>query len=140
MIFYLALFLLCWSMIFTAGKFLRYYKIYDEYKQKTTAVVIKSELCKDKSIENKSHKKKELNVILEYCIDGKIGHSEIRVPFTQEDQYNVGKEIPICYMVSGNGAVHIASDTEYLKKIMIGHGIAVVVEILFFVIIWVQML
>ena len=139
MVFYLALFLLIWAMIFTAVNFIRYYRIQKEYKGRTTARV---EEAHPHQAETKREKKekKSIDVTVGYEIDGIPGRSEIRVPATSAEDYKLGTELPIRYKVSPNGAVHIASDTDMVKKLLIGHGLAFVAEIVVFVVIWVSML
>ena len=135
MIFYLALFLLMWSMIFSAARFLQYFRIVRNYKERTMAVVVNV----TRRTALKKHEKKAVNVTLEYEINGATGRSEVPIEAKYAENYALGKEVPIRYYVASNGAVHIASDNDSIKKFMIGHMIAVVLEIAAFVLIWIFM-
>ena len=73
---------------------------------------------------------------MEYKIDGKEGQTEVTVPAEMAQQYPLDKELAICYKVSGDGTVHIASDTTATKKLMYAYAIAIGVEFLAFFIIW----
>ena len=132
----LGLVLIIWAMFYTATRFLQYFRIVKEYKDRTTAKVIRVTTHERKS----KREKKAVDVILEYVINGKEGRSEVVVPVEYSDQYPLGKEVSICYSVSGNGAVHIASDTTATKKLMYGYAAAIAVEFIAFVVIWWMML
>lgn len=133
---FIYLFSLLWFMIFSIGRFFQYYRIVNEYKDKTTAKVIR---VKSHERTNKKEKK-AVDVLMEYTIDGKEGRSEVVVPLQMSDQYPLDKEVAICYKVSGNGAVHIASDTSATKKLMYAYAIAIAVEFAAFAAIWWMML
>ncbi|MBQ9031820.1 MAG: hypothetical protein IJ106_10270 [Parasporobacterium sp.] len=135
MIFYLALFLLMWSMIFSAARFLQYFRILRNYKEHAVATVVNV----TKRMAMRKHEKKAVNVTLEYEIDGKPGRSEVPVESKYAENFALGKEVPIRYYVAENGAVHIASDNDSIKKFMIGHLAAVILEITAFVLIWIYM-
>lgn len=132
MLHYITIFLVFWALIYTSARFLQYFRIVKNYNNVTTAKVIRT----------RSHarlKKKEqpaVDVLLEYTIDGKEGHSEIVVPVSYADKYEVGKELDIRYYVAGNGAVHIASAGDAPKKMMYGYLAAIVIELVVYVIIW----
>ena len=136
MVFYLALFLLLWSMIFSIANFFRYYKIVKEYKDKGTAKVISVRVHPPRN----KKEKKAMDVTLEYCIDEKVGQTEIVVPASETERFALGTEVSICYKVEQNGAVHLASDSSANKKMMRGHILAFILELVAFVIIWLFML
>lgn len=132
----LTLFIIIWFLMFSATRFLQYYRIVKEYKGQTVARV-----AKVSSHEKKKKKEKPaVDVLLTYMIDGKEGQSEVIVPAEMADKYPVGKELEICYKISPNGAVHIASYSSANKKIMYGHLAAIGVELGAFILIWVSML
>lgn len=136
MISLLTLLIIVWFMIYTAARFLQYYRIVTEYKDRTTAVVLEV-------TDHPRKKKKEppaVDVVMQYQIDGKEGRSEITVPADTASRYTVGKEYEICYKVSPNGTVHIASWSTANKKIMIGYIVALAVEFGAFVVLWWSML
>ena len=136
MFYILAFFSLTLFMIFTAARILQYYRIVSQYKDTTQATVTKV-------TGHERKKKKErpaVDVKLEYMIGEKEGASEIVVPVDVAEQYAVGKEFTICYKVSPNGAVHIASYSPANKKILIGYVAALIIEIVAFVLIWLSIL
>ena len=136
MVYYLALILIIWAVFFTAARFLKYYRIVKEYKEKTVATVVSAK------VHEPTHKreKRAVDVLLSYIIEDKEGMSEITVPSKYAAEFQAGRKLGICYNVSGNGAVHIASDTGATKNILIGHLLALVLELVAFVWIWVTML
>ncbi len=133
MIFYLGLILLVWCMIFSGARFLQYFRIVRNYKERTTATVVSVTV----RTELKKHEKKAVNVILEYEINGNEGRSEIVVESKYAENFPLGKQVPIRYYVASNGAVHIASDNESIKKMMIAHIVAIVLELAAFIAIWI---
>ena len=136
MIFFLtALLLLVWSMIFSATRFIQYYRIVKHYKNRTTAKVVnvvRRELLR-------KHEKKAVNVTLEYEINGTTGRSEVPVEAKYAENYALGQEVSIRYYVASNGAVHIASDNDSITKFMIAHLVAIVLEIAAFILVWTHM-
>lgn len=124
--------LVFWAILYTAARFFRYFRIVKDYKNQTSATVISA----------KNHvaaRKKEppaLDVVLEYTIDGKKGSSEIIVPASQAENYEVGKMHEICYYVADNGAVHIASAGDGPRKLMYGYLAAIIIELIVYVVIW----
>ena len=52
------------------------------------------------------------------------------------DEFAVGNDVSIRYTVSENGTVHIASDTKMLDKMMKAHALAVAIEFVGFLWIW----
>lgn len=136
MISFFTLLIIIWFMIYTAARFLQYYRIVTEYKQTATAKVAGI------SPHEKKHKKEKpaVDVLLEYQLNGEEVKSEITVPATAADRYTIGREFPICCKVSANGTVHIASWSSANKKILIGYGFAIAVEFAAFVILWWSML
>lgn len=138
MLFYLILFSMIWFMIFTAGRFLRYYNIVREHKNQTTAVVTSVTPHKARNREEK--REKSIDVTLEYTIDEQVGSTEIIVPAATAEKYKLGASVPISYKVAPNGTVHIASQISGIKKICIAHLIAFVLEVVAFVAIWIMLL
>ena len=137
MVFYLALFLIAWSMIFTAGKFLQYYKIERNYQNKTKARI--AQMSPHAHIKGES-KEKKTDLILEYEIDGKRGRTEVTMTTAAAQEYSLGDELSIRYYQSPNGAVHLASDNGAVRKFVFGYGFAIIVELIAFVIIWLQVI
>ena len=135
MIYYLALFLLVWAMIFSAARFLQYFRIVRNYKEKTTATVVNV----TKKMDLRKHERKAVNVTLEYEINGSTGRSEVVIESKYAGNFALGKQVPIRYYIATNGAVHIASDNDSVKKFMIAHLAAIVLEIAAFVLIWIYM-
>ncbi|MBQ0066467.1 MAG: hypothetical protein KBT48_11950 [Firmicutes bacterium] len=132
MIIILSLLLLIWAMLYSATRFMHNYRIESQYKDRCEATVVKMTLRTPK----KKKEVKAYDVKLQYVINGKVGHSEIVVPYVKADEFEVGTKHQIRYAVSPNGAVHIASDSDTFKKLMIVHGIAIAVEFIVFFIIW----
>lgn len=132
----IALLFFIWAMLFTAARFLQYFRIVKEYTEKTTAKVVRV----SRHEPNNKKEKEAVDVVMEYTIEGKEGQSEVTVPATMKQQYPLGKELPICYKVSENGTVHIASDTTATKKLMYAYAIAIVIEFLAFFIVWWMMI
>jgi len=135
MIYYLALFLLMWAMIFSAARFLQYYRIVRHYKERAKATVINV----TKRMELRKHERKAVNVTLEYEIDGTTGRSEVVIESKYAGNFALGQEVPIRYYIASNGAVHIASDNDHIKKFMLGHLAAIILELAAFVLIWIFM-
>ena len=134
--YFIALILIIWSMIFTAARFLQYFKIVKEYTGHATAKVLAVSPHERKN----KKEKKAIDVKLGYVIDGKEGSTEIIAPQEMADQYLLDKEFPIVYKISGNGAVHIATDSQAPRRLMIGYGVAIFIEFAAFVVIWWSML
>lgn len=135
MIYYLGLFLLMWSMIFSAARFLQYFRIVKHYKEHTVAKVVNVTTRTNL----RKHERKAVNVTLEYEINGKTGRSEVPVESKYAENFALGKEMPIRYYVSEIGAVHIASDNASVKKLMFAHLAAIVLELTAFILIWIFM-
>ncbi|MBQ6622528.1 MAG: hypothetical protein IJH75_06800 [Mogibacterium sp.] len=132
MLYYLTLFLVFWAILYTVARFFRYFRIVKDYREETTATVVRTR-------EHVPARKKEppaVDVVLAYTIDGKDGESEIIVPVEHAGNYTVGKTVDICYHVSGNGTVHIASGGDGPKKMMYGYLAAIIIEIIVYFIIW----
>lgn len=154
MVYYLSLFLILWAMIFSIGRFFRYYRIVKEYTGHTEAKVIRVQMplplqaaaqrsgngTRNRRGSSTGKAGKAAQVLLEYCIEGTTGHAEIAVPPEEAGRFSVGTEVAICYKVSGNGAVHIASDTGANKALLRAHALAIAVELAAFVLIWRSML
>lgn len=125
------LLLIIWSMLFTVSRFIKYYRIVNNYKEQAEATVVST----------KNHVpagKKEppaIDVVLEYDIDGKETRSEIIVPVEHAGKYEIGSRHDICYYVEPNGAVHIASAGEGPRKLMYGYLAAIIIEIIVYVIV-----
>ncbi|MBP3876778.1 MAG: hypothetical protein J6E44_02325 [Lachnospiraceae bacterium] len=132
MLYYVTLVLIFWALIYTAARFLQYFRIVKNYKEETTAVVT----------EVRSHEpsgKKErlaLDIILSYEIGGEERSSEIIVPSEHAAQYQVGCEVGIRYYMEENGTVHIATAGDAPKKIMFAYLAAIVLEIVIYAVVW----
>ena len=126
------LLLVIWSMFFTVSRFIKYYRIVANYKDQATAAVISTR----NHVPARRNEPPAIDVVLEYLIDGRETRSEITVPVSQAGQYEVGKQLEICYYVAGNGAVHIASAGDGPRRLMYGYIAAIIIEIIVYVIIW----
>ncbi|MDO4617724.1 MAG: hypothetical protein Q4B03_09800 [Lachnospiraceae bacterium] len=131
MITILTLFIILWFMIFTASRFLQYYRIVTEYKERTIATV--EEITDHPKARKKDKPAKD--VLMSYELNGERMKSEITVPADTIDRYTIGKEFEICCKVDPNGTVHIASWSSANKKIMFSHLGALAVEMAAFVIV-----
>ena len=123
-------------MVYTAVRFVRYYRISHDYNERVDAKVDSIHL-------HESTSKKAprcYDVVLEYKIDGKKGRSEIHVPVEKADSFAVGTIVSIRYKVSENGAVHIASDDDTFAHLTKVYGIAIVVEFAVFFVLWLQLI
>ncbi len=131
MITILTLFIIAWFMIFTASRFLQYYRIVTEYKERSTATVLEI------SDHQKQHKKEKpaKDVVMGYNLHGSEHTSEVTVPADQIHQYPIGKEIEICCKVDPNGTIHIASWSDANKKIMISNLVVLAIEFAAFVLV-----
>lgn len=136
MVFFLTLFLVFWALIYTSARFLKYFRIVKDYKDKTTATVLRVS-------DHEPVRKKEtptIDVVLGYTIDGKEGSTEVVVPVSQADKYVPGTEVEICYNVLPNGTVNIASAGDGPKRMMYGYLGAIVLELVIYYVIWRLML
>lgn len=132
MLFYTTLFLVFWALIFTAARFLQYFRIVKNYKEETQATVTQIR-------DHEPASKKEppaLDVLLTYQIDGEKRSSEIIVPRQQAERYQVGSRVGIRYYAEENGAVHIASAGDAPRKIMFAYLALIVLEIVIYAVIW----
>ena len=132
MLFYTTLFLVFWALIFTAARFLQYFRIVKNYKEETQATVTQIR-------DHEPASKKEppaLDVLLTYQIDGEERCSEIIVPREQAERYQVGSRVGIRYYAEENGAVHIASAGDAPRKIMFAYLALIVLEIVIYAVIW----
>ena len=123
-------------MIYTSARFLKYFRIVKDYKDKTTATVLRVS-------DHEPVRKKEtpaIDVVLGYTIDGKEGSTEVVVPVSQADKYVPGTEVEICYNVLPNGTVNIASAGDGPKRMMYGYLGAIVLELVIYYVIWRLML
>ncbi len=127
----LTLIIILWFMIFTASRFLQYYRIVKEYKIRTGAVVV--EVTDHPAVRKKEKPAKD--VVLSYTLDSGEKKSEITVPAETAGKYEIGAEFEICCKEDPNGTVHIASWSPANKKIMIGHLCALAVEFIAFVLV-----
>ncbi|MBQ8329337.1 MAG: hypothetical protein IJX83_06910 [Lachnospiraceae bacterium] len=132
MLYYITLVLVFWALIYTAARFLQYYRIVKNYKEETQAVV--------KQIrDHEPSGRKEppsLDVLLSYEIGGEERSSEVVVPREQAAQYQAGNKVGIRYYVEENGAVHIATAGDAPRKIMYAYLAAIVLEIVIYAAIW----
>lgn len=123
--------LVIWSMFYTVSRFIKYYRIVRDYKDEATATVVNTK----NHVPGRKNEPAAIDVVFEYEIDGKETRSEIVVPVAQAANYEVGSKHEICYYVAGNGAVHIASAGGGPRKLMRGYLIAILIEIIVYVII-----
>ena len=82
MLYYITLVLAFWALIYTAARFLQYFRIVKNYKEETQAAVIQVR-------EHTPSGRKEppaLDVLLSYEIDGEERSSEVVVPREQAAQ------------------------------------------------------
>ena len=132
MLYYITLVLVFWALIYTAARFLQYYRIVKNYKEETQAVV--------KQIrDHEPSGRKEppsLDVLLSYEIGGEERSSEVVVPREQAAQYQAGNSVGIRYYVEENGAVHIATAGDAPRKIMYAYLAAIILEIVIYAAIW----
>ena len=89
MLYYITLVLAFWALIYTAARFLQYFRIVKNYKEETQAVVKQVR-------EHTPSSRKEppaLDVLLSYEINGEERSSEVVVPREQAAQYQVGSRV-----------------------------------------------
>ena len=132
MLYYITLVLVFWALIYTAARFLQYYRIVKNYKEETQASVrqIREHTPSDRK------ESPALDVLLSYEIGGEERSSEVVVPQEQAEQYQVGNRVGIRYYVEENGAVHIATAGDAPRKIMYAYLAAIVLEIVIYAAIW----
>ena len=123
MLYYITLVLAFWALIYTAARFLQYFRIVKNYKEETQAAV------KQVREHTPSGRKEPpaLDVLLSYEIDGEERSSEV-------DQ--VGSRVGIRYYVEENGAVHVATAGDAPRRIMYAYLAAIVLEIVIYAVIW----
>lgn len=131
MITILTLIIIVWFMIYTASRFLQYYRIVTEYRKEASATV------KEITDHPVSHKKEKpaKDVLMTYTLDGTERSSEITVPAAAAGNYTIGKTFEICCKEDPNGTIHIASRSSANKKILIGHLAALAVEFAAFILV-----
>ena len=132
MLYYITLVLVFWALIYTAARFLQYYRIVKNYKKETQAVV---QQIRDHEPANRKEPP-ALDVLLSYEIGGEERSSEVVVPREQAAQYQAGSRVGIRYYVEDNGAVHIATAGDAPRKIMYAYLAAIVLEIAIYAVIW----
>ena len=132
MLYYITLVLVFWALIYTAARFLQYYRIVKNYKEETQAVV---KQIRDHEPENRKEPP-ALDVLLSYEIAGEERSSEVVVPREQAAQCPVGSKVGIRYYVEENGAVHIATAGDAPRKIMYAYLAAIILEIVIYAAIW----
>ena len=132
MLYYITLVLVFWALIYTAARFLQYYRIVKNYKEETQAVV---KQIRDHEPANRKEPP-SLDVLLSYEIGSEERSSEVVVPREQAAQYQVGSRVGIRYYVEENGAVHIATAGDAARKIMYAYLAAIVLEIVIYAAIW----
>ena len=132
MLYYITLVLVFWALIYTAARFLQYYRIVKNYKEEMQAVVkrIREHMPSDRK------EPPAVDVLLSYEIGGEERSSEVVVPQEQAAQYQVGNRVGIRYYVEENGAVHIATAGDAPRKIMYAYLAAIVLEIVIYAAIW----
>lgn len=132
MLYYITLFLILWALIYTAARFLQYFRIVKNYKEETEAAVRQVR-------EHLPANRKEppaLDVLLSYEISGEQRSSEIVVPREQAAQYQVGNRVGIRYYVEENGTVHIASAGDAPRRLMYAYLAAIILEIVIYAVVW----
>ena len=132
MLYYITLFLIFWALIYTAARFLQYFRIVKNYKEETEATVRQVR-------EHLPANRKEppaLDVLLLYEISGEQRSSEIVVPREQAAQYQVGNRVGIRYYMEENGTVHIASAGDAPRRLMYAYLGAIVLEIVIYAVVW----
>ena len=132
MLYYITLFLILWALIYTAARFLQYFRIVKNYKEETEATVRQVR-------EHLPANRKEppaLDVLLLYEISGEQRSSEIVVPREQAAQYQVGNRVGIRYYMEENGTVHIASAGDAPRRLMYAYLAAIVLEIVVYAVVW----
>ena len=132
MLYYITLFLILWALIYTAARFLQYFRIVKNYKEETEAAVRQVR-------EHLPANRKEppaLDVLLLYEISGEQRSSEIVVPREQAAQYQVGNRVGIRYYMEENGTVHIASAGDAPRRLMYAYLAAIVLEIVIYAVVW----
>ena len=132
MLYYITLFLIFWALIYTAARFLQYFRIVKNYKEETEATVRQVR-------EHLPANRKEppaLDVLLLYEISGEQRSSEIVVPREQAAQYQVGNRVGIRYYMEENGTVHIASAGDAPRRLMYAYLAAIVLEIVIYAVVW----
>ena len=132
MLYYITLVLVFWALIYTAARFLQYYRIVKNYKEETQAVV---KQIRDHEPANRKEQP-ALDVLLSYEIAGEERSSEVVVPREQAAQYQVGSKVGIRYYVEENCAVHIATAGDASRKIMYAYLAAIILEIVIYAAIW----
>lgn len=132
MLYYITLVLVFWALIYTAARFLQYYRIVKNYKEETQAVV---KQIRDHEPAN-TKEPPALDVLLSYEIAGEERSSEVVVPREQAAQYQVGSKMGIRYYMEENGAVHIATAGDAPRKIMYAYLAAIILEIVIYAAIW----
>jgi hypothetical protein len=129
---YLTLILIFWALIYTAARFLQYFRIVKNYKEETTATV--------EEVRNHEPSRPKdppaLDVILSYEVGGQEKSSEIIVPQEQAAKYQVGSRVGIRYYMEENGTVHIATAGDAAKKIMYGYLAAIILELVIYAVVW----
>ncbi|MBQ6388670.1 MAG: hypothetical protein IJH90_03450 [Mogibacterium sp.] len=136
MITYIILILLVfWSILFTVARFFKYFRIVKDYKDETTATVVKV------SDHVPGHRKEPpaKDVVIEYEMNGEPRTSEIIIPLDQAGNYEIGTKLDIRYYQASNGAVHVASAGDGPRKLMYGYLAAIILELVIYVIIWMIM-
>lgn len=132
MLYYITLFLVFWALIYTAARFLQYFRIVKNYKEETQATVRQVR-------DHEPASKKEppaLDVVLAYEIGGEEKTSEVVVPREQAAQYQMGSKVGIRYYVEENGTVHIATAGDAPRKLMYAYLGAFILELVIYVVIW----
>ena len=132
MLFYITLVLVFWALIYTAARFLQYYRIVKNYKEETQATV---KQIRDHEPANRKEPP-ALDVLLSYDISGEERSSEVVVPREQAAQYQVGSRVGIRYYMEENGAVYIATAGDAPRKIMYAYLAAIILEIVIYAAIW----
>ena len=132
MLYYITLVLVFWALIYTAARFLQYYRIVKNYIEETQADV--REVRKHTPSGRKEPPARD--VLRSYEIGGEEISSEIVVPREHAGQYQVGSKVGIRYYAEENGTVHIATAGDAPRKIMYAYLAAIILEIVIYAAIW----
>ena len=132
MLYYITLVLVFWALIYTAARFLQYYRIVKNYIEETQADVRQVR----KHTPSGRKEPPALDVLLSYEIGGEERSSEIVVLREHAGQYQVGSKVGIRYYAEENGTVHIATAGDAPRKIMYAYLAAIILEIVIYAAIW----
>ncbi len=132
MLYYITLFLVFWALIYTAARFLQYFRIVKNYKEETVATVRQ---IRDHAPDGR-REPPAVDVLLAYEAGGEQRSSEVVVPREHAAQYQVGSKVGIRYYMEENGTVHVATAGDGPRKLMYAYLAAFVLELVIYAVIW----